>query len=135
MKALLSLRAQLETLTAGKPVIARASNLPASREELRQIVASGEPIPVWSGASDNTIWGSHELNWRFRAWHDAHHVELAAEFDAAGEYRLAVHAVRLIHGEAEKAILWREIWGQVEYFTKHGFFPVDQVSFVLGNKA
>ena len=66
----------------------------------------------------------------FRAWHDSHHILLGAEFDLAGELRVALYACAQIVGKLERATLWAELWGQVCYYEAHGEFPEDQCSFV-----
>lgn len=90
----------------------------------------GERLPVWSGASDRTIWSRPEVNYLFRAWHDSHHILLSAGFDPRGELAVADHADTLIKGRAERAILRAEVWGQVAYHVLHGVFPDDQRGFV-----
>lgn len=90
----------------------------------------GTRIPVWSGASNRTIWSSPESNWTFRAWHDSHHILLGAEFDRAGELRVARHACALIHGKPERAILWAELQGQQDYFARYSAYPENQRAFV-----
>lgn len=90
----------------------------------------GERIPVWSGASSRSIWSRADINILFRAWHDSHHILLAAEFDAAGELTCARYACSLIHGKPERAILWAEIAGQYWYFERWQAFPWNQRAFV-----
>ncbi len=90
----------------------------------------GERIPVWAGASDRTIWSGPSVNYLFRAWHDATHVAACAEFDTAGELRVARIQCAQIEGKPERAILWAETAGQVLYHNAHGAFPTDQRLFV-----
>lgn len=90
----------------------------------------GERIPVWSGASERTIWSSPAVNALFRAWHDAQHMLLGADTDPAGELRVARHACERIEGKPERAILWCEVWGQVAYFVRWSAFPDMQRAFV-----
>ena len=103
-------------------------------------------IGIWSGASDQTIFGDPAVNHAFRAWHDWHHVNLQAEFTADGERRVL---------QAQQADLWRywyfadltpweyyeyhaarmlldaEVAGQLAYQATHRDFPVDQRAFAL----
>lgn len=88
-------------------------------------------IPVWSGASRLTIWSAPAVNWIFRAWHDYHHILLDAPFDVDGERRVARASAKGIEGEAERAILYAEGFGQVLYHAQHGAFPHDQRRFVV----
>lgn len=90
----------------------------------------GERIPVWSGASSRSIWSRADVNILSRAWHDAHHILLCAEFDIAGDLACARYACSLIEGKPERAILWAEIAGQAFYFERWQAFPSDQRGFV-----
>ena len=54
---------------------------------------NNEPIPVYTGDSDDTIWGEPEFNWLFRAQHDSLHLRHNIPFTLMGEYHVAeVHA-------------------------------------------
>jgi len=94
----------------------------------------GCPLPVYSGGSGATIYGSPAANIAFRAWHDATHVRLGADFSRDGEVRTAREQVAQARAAgasaAALACLWMDTFGQVEYFAAHGTFPVDQVAFV-----
>ena len=46
----------------------------------------GESIPVYTGDSENTIWGEPEMNWLFRAHHDSIHLRYDVPFTQLGEY-------------------------------------------------
>ena len=87
-------------------------------------------VPVWTGASVDTIWSAPAVNYAFRAWHDSRHLTLGAGFDLESERALCVDAVRQIDGERERALLAGEVGGQVEFFFAHGRFPVAQRAFV-----
>ena len=101
---------------------------PHSFETLNSASTSG--LVVWSGASDKTIYGDSSVNWAFRAWHDSLHLKLNAEFNEAGEKRVALEQARLIGGDTFGLIIVGEIVGQAEYLSKYGQFPVDQVEFM-----
>ena len=54
---------------------------------------NNEPIPVYTGDSDDTIWGEPEYNWLFRAQHVSLHLRHNIPFTLMGEYHVAeVHA-------------------------------------------
>lgn len=93
-------------------------------------VNSLETLVVWSGASDQTIYGDAKVNWAFRAWHDALHLELNAPFTFEGEKLVALEQARLIGSDQLGNILMAEIVGQTEFYNKYGYFPVDQVKFI-----
>lgn len=127
---ILSARAQLIALPVA-PFVVRAHCVPASLSELRQAIASGEPLPVYSGHSDGTVWGDHALNHRFRAWHDSRHSALQVDFDYAGENRAAKDATQYFQGDDVRALVWAEVWGQVLHHERYGAFPTNQLGFTL----
>ena len=114
---------------------------------LRPFVLAGTlppgPMPVWEGASEDTIWGCPGDNHAFRAWHDRAHVRCRGDFDAPGEVAtLHVQEVELRDfcrrtgvpldlQVAARRILQAEIRGQVAYQARHGVFPVRQKAFAL----
>lgn len=97
-------------------------------------------VAVWSGASDHTIFADREVNYAFRAWHDANHLRFAQPFTLAGEMIVA----DLQKGQLEKrygkgrytdfykALIEMEVVGQAEYFAEFNKFPEDQMEFALG---
>lgn len=111
------------------PVFETSTPVDALRDMVHTVNGS-LVIPVWSGASERTIWSSPEVNYLFRALHDSHHLETGYGFDLEGERALAEHACALIEGERDRSILWAEVWGQVRYQQENGRFPVDQRAFV-----
>jgi hypothetical protein len=122
-------------------LIAAKDDAPGTFAELMRHHAErghASPFVVWAGASDRTIWGSREANWKFRADHDALHIALLAGFDMAGEIRVAQAACRIASAatcERLCPVLWREVVGQAEYFERWGAFPVDQIAFHKGETA
>ena len=50
------------------------SDLPSLCRAWAKAERSGVPFPVWSGASENTIYLGPEANHAFRFWHDSLHV-------------------------------------------------------------
>lgn len=86
-------------------------------------------LVVWPGASERTIYGCPRVNWAFRAWHDLIHLQLGADFTLEGEVRVAKEQARLL-GDRLGELVLAEVKGQAEYYQRHGYFPVDQVSFI-----
>jgi hypothetical protein len=79
------------------------------------------------------------VNYAFRAWHDALHIQLWAEFDGSGELAVAREHERLIRDaiafgqltEIDTCVIFFEVWGQFRYAQEHdGQFPTDQAAFV-----
>ena len=86
-------------------------------------------LTVWNGASDQTIYGSAEANWAFRAWHDTTHLNLDADFSLQGETVVA-HAQAAEAGEHGGLIL-ADVLGQALYYDRWGRFPENQIAFVV----
>jgi len=97
---------------------------------------TGQPLPVFSGASEGTIYTSKEANWAFRFWHDVVHCQHDLGFNFADEVSVA-----WLQGEAVAAEFGKESMeyrmfmadtaGQSLYAQTHGGeFPVDQWAYV-----
>ena len=62
-------------------------------EAVLQAYDNNQPIPVYTGDSDDTIWGEPKYNWLFRAQHDTLHLRHDIPFTLMGEYHVAeMHA-------------------------------------------
>jgi hypothetical protein len=51
---------------------------------------TGQLLPVFSSASENTIYTDKLGNWSFRFWHDLCHVEEGGDFTPSGEFAALV---------------------------------------------
>lgn len=100
---------------------------PDTLESLTRQNSSG--LVVWAGASDLTIYGDRLVNFAFRAWHDSLHLKLNAEFNELGETMVCMEQARILRNDAQGKIITIEIVEQLNYFKKHGCFPVNQISF------
>lgn len=94
-----------------------------------------DEIPVWDGASDDSIYGSAAVNYAYRAWHDATHIKLGLDFSMESERQVALDHVRTAW-EAGLSVedcnlLWIDSQGQNEYFKVHGDFVDNQREFAL----
>lgn len=115
-----------------------SDNAPDTYETLKAHYDATGRILVWSGASDQTIFGCAEINYAFRAWHDWRHITESADFSPAGESAVCEKQkedIRAIYdGETADffcALLDAEIMGQLAHEQRHGEFPVDQKAFVV----
>ncbi len=117
------------------PEFEARDDAPATFAELLSIEGRAR-LPAWRGASDRCIYGAPEINFAFRAWHDAVHLAGRFDFSPAGERRTCQEQIRQFYYKfpaapaAVAALLDVEINGQVEYFVRRGQFPVDQARFV-----
>lgn len=114
-----------------------SANAPQNYAELRAHFQSTGKICVWSGASDNTIFADKEVNYAFRAWHDAKHITGNFDFSFTGEfdaYMAQCADISAIYDGSNsikfRAITFAEIIGQRLYSDKFGGFPLDQYGFV-----
>ena len=83
-------------------------------------------MAVWSGESDDTIWGEPRFNVLFRALHDNIHGHFNAGFDLEGEIetsRLQGVLCDEINAPFLKAVLHIETHEQAAIFTETGEFP------------
>ena len=91
-------------------------------------------LPVYDGASERTVYVTPAANHAFRAWHDATHIRLNADFTYAGEKLTAERQTSEAkeHGISELAqlMLWYDTYGQVELFQQRGGFAANQLAFV-----
>lgn len=113
---------------------------PETFEALCEHVDRTQRFLIYSAASDQTIFGSAEVNHAFRAWHDYHHYWAKLPFTPEGERAAyTLQSVDLIRRFGDCPKVWRwiallnaEINGQLEYAAQHnGAFPTNQASFVL----
>lgn len=95
-----------------------------------ELFSQGRTLTVWSGASDNTIWGEPSLNYKFRAWHDSLHIRTGLDFSVKAELELTRLSLSYFDGNLAEVIR-AEVGGQVEHFERFGTFPTDQVAFVI----
>jgi hypothetical protein len=84
-------------------------------------------VMVWTGASENTIFGNEMVNFKFRAWHDLIHITGQHAFDAKGERAVMEEQQR--QAPEFKDLIECEVIGQVEYFEATGKFPDNQIEF------
>lgn len=91
-------------------------------------------IPVWDGASEQTIYSTPAGNYSFRAWHDTLHLLLHLPFEYEAEKQLGdIHRATLQRfgcSVGACAAIWFDTAGQTEYEAKYGEFPTDQRAFV-----
>lgn len=101
----------------------------------KRSILNREPLPVYSGASEGTIYTSPAGNWAFRFWHDVTHCQLRADFTHAGEVRTAKAQLRVIADRFgadswEYRLFEGDTIGQVEYYQQTGKFLDVQLPFV-----
>lgn len=112
------------------PHVAR-THAPSTFAELITARAQTVCLPVWEGASDQTIWGTPQANHAFRAWHDACHVLGGFDYSLEGERATARMQCQQLEqrclGRAARAVWW-DVVAQAEHFAVTGAFPGDQIA-------
>lgn len=105
------------------------------RDERGGIYGDEHALPVWNGASDETIYCSPQGNYSFRAWHDMTHILLHFSFCLADELSIsAIHFATMQRRGLSLvacAALYFDTAGQSFYQDIHGEFPVNQRAFVV----
>lgn len=117
--------------------IVSEEDAPGSLDDLIAYVKRTGGIDVSGAHSEETIYGCPEHNAAFRAWHDAVHYAIKAEFNLAGEAAVAFVQIAQLYnryGGGENVVKWAayilsEVIGQAMHTLKTGDFPTDQVTF------
>lgn len=117
-----------------------SDNAPNSYKELElafnHSMKTKEPLPVFSGASENTVYLSKEGNWSFRFWHDVTHVSNSYQLTLEDEIAcssIQCDQVSNYFGahSLELKLFVADTIGQSVYAHLHdGSFPNDQLAFV-----
>ena len=93
-----------------------------------------DPMPVYSGGCDRTIYPTADDNHCFRAWHDAIHLREAYTFTQSDEIKTSdMHCQLLTHIGAPYPVvkaIEADTKGQVLYFYKTGSYVNNQREFV-----
>ena len=91
-------------------------------------LATHNIIHVWTGASENTIFGDPTINHKFRAWHDYTHLLNKVGYDSVGESIVADIQKNELPSDwlFERELLHIEVVGQIHYHALHGDFVDDQ---------
>lgn len=100
-------------------------------EKHKQRFKETDMIHIWTGCSDNTIFGEPTINHYFRAWHDYIHITENYGYDFVGESIVAnIQCSQLPHHLIfERELILCEIVGQAQYFMKHNEFVKNQRNF------
>lgn len=101
-----------------------ASKAPSTVEELFQ----APTLVIWSGASDNTIFGDAVVNYAFRALHDSLHLKTKIGFSPAEEVELGRIQANQYTGLMAD-LVYCEVAEQARYYLRNGIFVSDQVAF------
>ncbi|MET3537673.1 hypothetical protein [Chryseobacterium limigenitum] len=91
-------------------------------------------IRIWTGSSDNSMFGNEAVNVLYRCFHDYVHITQKAGFDFAGESFTALVQASLIPSDwlLEKQLIMTDIVGLNLYHRAHNKeYVVDQRQFII----
>jgi hypothetical protein len=89
-------------------------------------------LVIWSGASDNTIYGDAMVNHAIRAIHDTTHLRTGLGFGHADEIELGrINALQFEkYGTIFADIIYTEVARQAAYHKDTGLFVVEPMAFL-----
>ncbi|PTT72590.1 MULTISPECIES: hypothetical protein [unclassified Chryseobacterium] len=90
-------------------------------------------IKIWTGSSENTIFGSERINHFYRAWHDHTHIIFGSGFTLAGETITAEIQCSMLPIEwfFEKRLIMADIVAQNLHYIFHKNYVKDQRKFIV----
>lgn len=103
------------------------------KKHLKRYEETGK-IHIWTGASNNTIFGINEINYFFRAWHDLTHIENNLGYSYNEEFIVCEIQKNELPKNwiLERDLIHAEIIGQGLYnFYNSGQFVKNQRTFTL----
>lgn len=93
-----------------------------------QGLSQAQGLIIWSGASENSIWGSKQANWAFRALHDALHLKTGMGFTVDEEIELGRIQASMYSGLLAD-LVFCEVSAQALHYKITGKFVENQVEF------
>ncbi|MEC4857248.1 hypothetical protein R2325_16965 [Mycobacteroides chelonae] len=112
-------------------------NAPDSWEALQAVDLNKGYLPVWNGASGQSVYLSQMTNYSFRYWHDMGHLFYRLSFTPEDEYELQnkFHLPAVADLVGADSLAYRlyeaDTVGQIDYVQIHHEFPVNQLAFVM----
>lgn len=90
-------------------------------------------IHVWTGKSDNTIFGTARQNHFFRAWHEYVHITRALNFDFVGESLVCAFQCNMLPNSwsLERELVYIEIVAQNQFYSVNKKFVENQRYFCI----
>ena len=109
------------------------ANAPSTYKAVKAMFDSGitpnNPVLVYNGGSEDTIYSSPDLNFAFRAWHDRVHWENGLNFSVTDEIIVGMEQARKIDNNMGICIMFADTAGQRVYYHKYGEFVSNQREF------
>ena len=114
------------------------ANAPDTYEKLTKWASTNklvfDSLPVYDGASDNTIYSCNAVNYAFRAWHDALHIIHGLGFTPEEEKQIGLLQMQAMvnYGASHQdaMLVYLDVCAQVDYYKLHGEFVYNQQDFI-----
>jgi len=105
-----------------------AEDIEGTFENHKKIYRETGKIHIWTGESDNTIFGDRKINHYFRAWHDYIHLNYNLGYSITEESIVCNIQRDMLPKEwvFEKDLINAEIIGQAHYFYMNNDFVKNQ---------
>jgi len=105
-----------------------SNDIEATFESHKKIYRETGKIYIWTGASENTIFGDEKINHYFRAWHDYIHLNYNLGYSITEESIVCNIQRDMLPNEwvFEKDLINAEIIGQAHYFYRNNKFVENQ---------
>ncbi|MGI1661363.1 hypothetical protein ACRDNQ_03895 [Palleronia sp. KMU-117] len=126
---------------AGKlvPQYVVSDDAPGTFRALKEHLDAGKTLVVAAAGSDYTVFGTPEVNWAFRAWHDWVHWRFEYDFSLPGEAATCSKQIEHLytyfpgspHLERWSRLLVAEVIGQRQYYERHRAYVDDQRAFAV----
>ena len=109
------------------------NNIEATFEAHKKRYRETKKIYVWTGASENTIFGDPTVNHKFRAWHDYIHINYNLGYSITEESIVCDIQRDMLPNDwnLERSLIECEIRGQAHYFYLNNRFISNQRIFTV----
>lgn len=110
-----------------------SNDIEATFESHKKIYRETGKIYIWTGESENTIFGNEKINHYFRAWHDYIHLNYNLGYSITEESIVCNIQRDMLPNEwiFEKELINAEIIGQAHYFYMNNNFVKNQRLFTV----
>lgn len=113
-------------LSSGLDIILCDDDPYSGYDDMREDYIKRHRLKVFTGGTSSPLL-SDQLNIMFRAVHDAHHLQVDADFTLQGEIKAFQHVASLVHNVALKKLFFSEIVLQAATFYATGEFPEQRI--------
>lgn len=113
-------------LSSGLDIVLCDDDPYSGYDEMRRDYLQNHRLKVFTGGTSSPLL-SDQLNIMFRAVHDAHHLQVDADFSLEGEIKAFRHVASMTHSHTLKKLFFSEIVLQAATFYTTGEFPEQRI--------